>query len=129
MDYIAYLRETRQFATILRNGLRLMWSLGQGDLTVLFELFPTLRAQFAPDNIALLEEFRALLKEQPVMAVATPITLDASGGIKQLAAPKIEMPTFNDEEDIVVVRQDTRAGADTTANFLDAAFSFQKKKD
>jgi len=45
MDYIKWLNQTRQFATVVRNGLRLMWTLSEGDTSVLFELFPGLRAQ------------------------------------------------------------------------------------
>ena len=40
IDYIDFLRKTRQFATKVKQGLRLIWSLGEGDTSVLRELFP-----------------------------------------------------------------------------------------
>lgn len=126
MDYIKFLRDTRQFAKVLRNGLRLMWTLGEGDLTVLFELFPTLRSQFAPNNEALIEEFRQMLLQHQLPTPEIPKLVSVSnGGAKPLPAPQIPMPTF-DDEDTIVMRHDSGAGANSTASFLDAAFGFQK---
>jgi hypothetical protein len=128
MEYIAYLRKTRQFAKTLRNGLRLMWSLGEGDLSVLFELFPSLRSQFAPNTDALIEEFRQMLLQRPAALPEIPTLASTSGGPKKLPAPPIAMPTF-DDEDTIVIRRDPNASANTSVNFLDAALGFQKGKD
>jgi hypothetical protein len=129
MDYIAYLRKTRQFAKTLRNGLRLMWSLGEGDLSVLFELFPSLRSQFMPDADDLIEQFRLmLLQNQPATPEFPKMEALAMGNPKPLPAPSLPMPTFEDE-DTIVIRHDTTAGVSAAANFLDAAFGFQERKD
>lgn len=48
LDYIAFLKQTRQFATYVKRGLRLLWTLGEGDLTYLFELFPQLAERLNP---------------------------------------------------------------------------------
>lgn len=126
MDYIAYLRKTRQFAKTLRNGLRLMWALGEGDLSVLFELFPSLRSQLVPNADNLIEEFRQmLLQHQPTIPEIPTL---ASGSPKKLPTPPIAMPTF-DDEDTIVIRRDPNASANTSVNFLDAALGFQKGKD
>lgn len=47
MEFIRFCKDTQQFARMVRNGLRLMWSLGEGDTTVLHELFPWTRPQVA----------------------------------------------------------------------------------
>jgi hypothetical protein len=128
MEYIAYLRQTRQFAKILRNGLRLMWTLGEGDLSVLFELFPSLRSQFMPKGDELIEQFRQmLLQHQPAIPEFPEKELPAAGSAKALPAPQIAMPTF-DDEDTMVIRRDTHADTDATANFLSAALGIQKNE-
>ncbi len=45
IDFVQYCKQTRQLAKMLRNGIRLMWSLGEGDTAVLYELFPWLQTQ------------------------------------------------------------------------------------
>ena len=47
IDFVQYCKQTRQFARMLRNGIRLMWSLGEGDTSILYELFPWTRPQAA----------------------------------------------------------------------------------
>jgi hypothetical protein len=47
MEFIRFCKTTQQFACMVRNGLRLMWSLGEGDTSVLYELFPWTRPQVA----------------------------------------------------------------------------------
>lgn len=48
MEFIAYLKTTRQFATYIKRGLKLLWTLQEGDLTYLFELFPQLAERLNP---------------------------------------------------------------------------------
>jgi hypothetical protein len=80
IEYVDYLKTTRQLAKIVRNGIRLMWSLGEGDTSVLFELFPGLKAQLTPpqppppthspeldDLIRHLERMEAMMKESRVI--------------------------------------------------------------
>lgn len=78
MEWIKFCKETRQFASVIKRGLRLMWSLGQGDTSVLFELFPTLKSELIhvkdlppvpppPDNSHLerqIAELKKLILEQ-----------------------------------------------------------------
>lgn len=45
MEFIRFCKNTQQFACMVRNGLRLMWSLGEGSTAVLYELFPWLQTQ------------------------------------------------------------------------------------
>lgn len=128
MDYIEYLRKTRQFAKSVRNGLRLMWTLGEGDLSVLFELFPSLRSQFMPKGDELIEQFRQmLLQHQPTIPEIPKLDSPPTGNIKSLSVPQLTMPTF-DDEDTIIMRRDTHAGEDITANFLNAALGMQTKQ-
>jgi len=123
MEYIDYLRKTRQFATMVRNGLRLMWTLGQGDLSVLFDLFPTLRAQFTPDNSALIEEFRLMLQTQSAAAVPA-----LPPGLKPIAMNKpIAMPIFDDEDEqnTIIIRRDENAGDLAADRFLQSIAALQ----
>lgn len=52
MEFIEYCKAKRAFARVVRDGIRLMWSLGEGDTTVLFELFPGLSAKLMPIQTA-----------------------------------------------------------------------------
>lgn len=126
MEYIDYLRKTRQFATVLRSGLRLMWTLGQGDLSVLFELFPTLRSQFVPDNTALIEEFRRMLQAQTVAASPVPPVTALPPGPKPMNIKSIPMPTFDeDDQDTIVLSRDATSGEQAAANFLQSVLAIQ----
>jgi hypothetical protein len=123
MEYIEFLVKTRQFATNVRNGLRLMWSLGQGDLSILFELFPTLRAQFVPDNSTLIEEFRQLLLQQS--RAVQPETAPALSGPKLLAGAKqLPMPVLDDDQDTIVLKRNV--STDASANLFNAMLGLQQ---
>lgn len=100
IEIIAYWKAKKQFADMVKNGLRLMFSLGQGHLDVLFELFPQIETQLAakyspptaPDNSNLerkLERIEQLVLEQ---GRALPDTRDhfpllIPAGTKPPAAP------------------------------------------
>jgi len=63
IGYCAWLKSTRQLATIIKRAIRLYWSLSEGNLSVLFELFPALESRFKPDAETLMDEFRQMLAE------------------------------------------------------------------
>lgn len=102
VDFIEYCKKTRSFSRVVRNGIRLMWSLGEGDTSVLFELFPGLRTQLVPvvkpdtDNLERqILDLKKLILEQ-----------NANGGRALPAADKpsklqksIVMPLFDDDDD------------------------------
>lgn len=75
IEIITYWKARKQFATMIKAGMRLMWSLGQGKLDVLFDLFPQIETQLAaryspptpPDTSALekkIERLERLIMEQ-----------------------------------------------------------------
>ena len=106
MEFIAYCKATRQFARVVRDGIRLIWSLREGNTDVLFELFPHLERQFKPDAETLIEQFRQMLMQQQVAApVQPPAPLAISngaaeqGGPRALNVPPIVLPLLDDEDD------------------------------
>jgi hypothetical protein len=108
--------------TTIRDGVRLLWALQNDDLSVLFELFPNLKSRFLPQGGDLIEQFRQmLLQHQPVPA---PVQLP---GPKALAAPKLPLPLFDndeDEQDTIVIKRSENTNA--SQNFLNAMLGLQQ---
>jgi hypothetical protein len=142
MEYAAWLVKTRQFATAIRNGLRLLWTLGEGDTTLLTELFPdvvsALRATppaptpTPPDNSGIesrLDRMEALLLSSgagsPNGQVMKPTTVEP-GGVKPIAGARpLALPTFDDDDqDTIVLKRGTDDSG--SRNFLANAFGFIK---
>lgn len=113
MEYIGYLYQTRQFARTIRNGLRLMWTLGQGDLTVLFELFPGIQASLGSQYRQDMDEIKRLIREN-CNSPAQPQTITAL-----LPMPIVE----DDESDLLILNRVT--STDSTNNFLAGFASFE----
>jgi hypothetical protein len=126
-EILHYAKSKRRQLTMIRNGIRLMWALENDDLAVLFELFPSLKGRFLGKADDLIEQFRQmLLQNQPTTPEIYGIAGVPTGNPKPLPAPKLAMPTL-DDEDTIVIRRDTSSGVSATANFLDAAFGIQGK--
>lgn len=102
MEFIQYCKSTRQFARVVRDGIRLIWSLREGNTTILFELFPHLERQFNPDAETLIAEFREMLlanRAAPVQQ-ALPGLADIDPPPKPSKLQKaIAMPIIEDEPD------------------------------
>lgn len=69
--FIAWLKATRQFSKAVRDGLRLIWTLGQGDTTVLMELFPAVVQKLQPDYSELVATFQAMVEKGGASVPAT----------------------------------------------------------
>lgn len=126
---IDYHKRQRQFSRVVRDGIRLMWSLGQGNLDVLFELFPWVMdtfyqralAEHSPQGGPLVEQLarlEQLLLEQGNKPVAT-----SSGGPKPLAVSSPSKPRQVEEDEIIVPIKKAKTTGNSAQNFLDAAFS------
>lgn len=101
MEFIQFCKSKRKFASVIRSGIRLMWSLGEGDTSVLFELFPTLNSQLihvkdlpppppAPDNSKLereIAELKKLILEQGSIQAPPKDYPQLKGGHSAIAAP------------------------------------------
>lgn len=103
MEFIQYCKATRQFARVVRDGIRLVWSLREGNNAVLFELFPHLERQFKPDAEELIEQFRQMLMQHQ-QAAPVPQQPQLSDGAGQgrpklLSAAKIELPVLDEDDD------------------------------
>lgn len=129
MEFIAYCKATRQFARVVRDGIRLIWSLREGNTDVLFELFPHLERQFKPDAETLIEQFRQMLMQQQVAApVQPPAPLPSGieqGGKKLLGDVKVALPLLDDDDDgdtIVITKASDSNGKEVMANMLKVAF-------
>lgn len=120
VEFIEYCKSKRAFARVVRDGIRLMWSLGEGDTTVLFELFPGLRAQLVqvqaappPDNSDLKHEIsllRKLMLEQkqlppPPSGYPQSKPLASSMGAHKIALPIIGLD--DDDQDTIVLNKST----------------------
>lgn len=108
MDFIQYCKSTRQFTRVLRDGIRLIWSLREGNTAILFELFPHLERQFNPDSEMLIAEFREMLLQhrdtpQPQHATIEEGDKSAEGGRKLLSAAKIDLPLLDDDDSDTIV--------------------------
>jgi len=102
MEFIQYCKATRQFARVVRDGIRLIWSLRDGNTEVLFELFPHLQRQFKPDAEELIEQFRQMLMQYSTAPVQQPVQAEShvgQGGPKALNAPQFALPIPDDDED------------------------------
>lgn len=105
MDFIQYCKSTRQFAKVVRDGIRLIWSLREGNTSVLFELFPHLERQFNPDSEELIAEFREMLLQHRNVPVAqqfqpeTEIHPIGQGTGKLLSTKKLDLPLLDDDDD------------------------------
>lgn len=126
------LKRDRLFSSTIRDGIRLMVSLRNGSLDVLFELFPFVKAEFLDymkevqttpahsDIKSDIERLERLIKSQgtqPSNSGIKPI-----GGLQPMIAGSIE-----DDDDIELnVTQSESSGIDATQNFLASIMSLQK---
>jgi hypothetical protein len=105
MEFIQYCKSTRQFAKVVRDGIRLIWSLREGNTSVLFELFPHLERQFNPDAENLIAEFRDMLLQHRNQPAPQPVHIESSvgqaeqGRRKLLRAKKLDLPLLDDDDD------------------------------
>ena len=135
-DFIARLKGERQFVTVVKNGLRLMGSLMEKDLSVLYELFPWIEAAIlanapktpAPpsggDLEAQIADLKNLILQQGRIGetpVGYPVMKPSTGtlGVGKVLA----LPTFDDDDDgdTLVIREGVK-----TSSFENLMASFAK---
>jgi hypothetical protein len=145
IEYIEYLVSKRQFVTEIRTALRLLWSLRQGNLWVLFELFPWVRAEFMeyvqslqpPKSPAELDLQRQLARLEQLLLQQGNTPIDKPGPTKLLtpngprplqAKQAVAAPSFDDDEDVLVARKNKNAGSQSALNFIKSAFALNGMK-
>ena len=118
-DVLDFCKGERREVTMIRKGVSLYWALEQGNLDVLFEMFPQYKAQFAPNTAETLEQFMGILRRQQVVQAP-----ERAAGPKQIAAPNFAIPIFEeDDEPTVLIR--TSTSTDSSMNFVTALKNMQ----
>lgn len=119
-DFILKLKASRQYVTVIKNGLRLMGSLMEKDLSVLYELFPWIgeaiqaSAPTPPDTSGLEDRLAKRLEASVTQAI-----LNAPG----LPATALVAAPIKHAAPVASIKQAAKADASTIAdNFL---MSFQ----
>lgn len=137
-ERIEMLKANRTFAKTIRDGIRLICDLRTGQLEVLFELFPWVKAELnavtQPQSIAgevdlqrQLARLEKLLTEQrhPLPPLPVPLQPVPIGGPRALNAPKFDLPHLDDDDsETLVVQRDTRT--DSALNFLNSMLRLQQ---
>ena len=122
-EIIADLKESKTFSKVIRDGIRLVWSLGQGNLDVLLALFPWVEDAFyerfreqQPASDSALQQHLArletLLEAQGSILV--------SAGPKKMVIPDAAMSETDDNGLLVVKR--AQSERQSAHNFLSSAF-------
>ena len=110
-----------------------MWSLGQGDLDVLFELFPWVMDEFYQRALAGYQPQDAILQQQlarleKLLVEQGNIPIDhVSSGPKPLTmSPVPESVADEDDSALLIMKKVTSTSKQASANFLASAFSLQE---
>lgn len=113
-----YWRNHRKLTNWILNMWRLWEDLSQDRLDVLFELFPQFIDKLH-SNTELLDEVRGLRQDFKDIKFA-PVQVQTVGLKPMSGVKELPMPTFNDEDTIVLVRDQT---SNASAAFLESALN------
>jgi len=145
---VGELKKQRSFSQTIRDGIRLICDLRDGNLDVLFELFPWVRVEFlkymegvqpktvmsetalAPDVEKYLQEILEKLDQAQSNSTATPILKPVSNGLKPIGGLKSIAPPVlgDDDEDLLTVTQIQGDGISVTQRFLQSFQTLQNIK-
>jgi hypothetical protein len=134
-EQIAALKQQGLYSKTVRDGIRLVSDLRDGNLDVLFELFPWVRAEFleyintvqSPKSATELhiQDQLARIEELLANGESTSQMTSGVGGPKPMKVPPIADPHFDDLTDQVVLKK-ARSDGQAVQNFLDSAFGLQQ---
>lgn len=140
-EQIQLLKSQRAFAKTIRDGIRLICDLRAGNISVLLELFPFVQAKLASQTVSSstdnsdlkheIETLKALLLRSTIPSMGTsPRSIGPApliDGPKPLAAPKFDLPRFDEDEDneaeTLILTRDT--SVDAGLNFLNSILALQ----
>jgi hypothetical protein len=116
-EAIEELKQQRTFAKTIRDGIRLVYTLRQGRLDVLFELFPWVKAELQPQSVAAdgvglerkIEELRSL-----ILVHTAPIQETTKPALRSLTP--LSSVVDDDDQDTIIIRKDT--STDASLNLL-----------
>lgn len=129
-ETIAELKENKTFSKVVREGIRLMVDLWQGNLVALLTLFPWVEEAFFERFQKQQPELDHALREQlarleylmgqgirPTINTGTIQTSSPLAGPKPLAAPSFALPRFDDDDgDTLIITKNHDTGSAT--NFV-----------
>ena len=142
-DRLWRLKEQRKFAPTLRKAVRLFFSLMDGDISVLKELFPDIVARIEHEaqadsyEVAQVKHMIQQLSDkidaapQPPMPLPTPDIgpqpLSIGSGPKPLAVSTLATPSFDDNDDdlssLLTVKKSTGNGKQASQNFINSVMN------
>ena len=129
-EQISYLKSQGRYSRTVRDGIRLVSDLHEGNLDVLFDLFPWVRAEFVeyvtsvqPQKSATETNIQQqLARIEELLATSEVPSFDSGArGPKPLQVPEISAPRFEDMDELLIVKQSQSDGS-SAQNFLDSAF-------
>ena len=127
-DLIAELKQARTFSRVVRDGIRLVADLGQGDLDVLLTLFPWVEDAFyerfkeqQPASDSALQQQLARLEKLLIEQGSWPVDMSITGP-KKLAIPITTPPINDNSDDSLLVIKPAKSEHDSSQNFLNSAF-------
>lgn len=135
MEEIDDMKAKRSFTDTVRDGLRLMSSLRKGEVGVLLELFPDIRQLLQLPSVpstggggelrkleSKLDAIQTALLQQQAPAGLLMAAKDTggAGNAKSLTAKTLAMPTFDDDDDLIVATKRKSDGGQSATNFLNA---------
>lgn len=133
-DLVVDLKRRRSFVSTVRDGIRLIADLRQGQTTVLCELFPWITGELASGGAGGDDDMRAQLErlEWALLSQDNGALMSGNGGPKALAVatvvPKGHMAGPDDDDDddtpALTIRK-AQATGDASENFLASAFALQ----
>ena len=136
-ETIKWLKSQGLYSKTIRDGIRLICDLRDGNLDVLFELFPWVRAEFL-EYMSSLQPQKSdteLVIAEHLERIETLLSTTGSGshvssgvgGPKAMNVPGISAPDVDkDETDVaLVMKKSERNGHQAAENFLSSAFSLQ----
>lgn len=124
-EILDFSRSQRREVTVIRDGVRLLWALENNDLSVLFEMFPYLKSQFLPDGLSLMDQIQALFLSSQVSRNEPQPQLKQSGSVKTLNAPKFELPTFDDDDELPTLVTKKDVSNNPAMNLITGALRLQ----
>ena len=129
IEELALRKQRRQYTASIRDGLRLLFSLQEGDTSVLFELFPELEGQIqsstggggvSQDDIDRLERLILARGAESGMVMQP-------GSAKQIAAPEFDAPVFEEDDlDMFASQEITGHNKRVAKNFLNSIQGLQQ---
>ena len=132
-EIIADLKESKTFSKVIRDGIRLIWSLGQGNLDVLLALFPWIEDAFyerfkerEPASDSALQQQLARLEKLLIEQGSVPIDQVPKGPKPLMMSPVPEKVDDEDDSALLTLKKTASVSKQASANFLASAFSLQE---